>query len=280
MESSAVALTKLTVFSFVDALSDEDAFVHLAKALDDDALLAFMATAGVLRLRLLAEEIWLDKVTSLTLLYSGLAHLEQGADESPFAWYARCRRGVASGERMALAHARGEMPYLRMYGSFVDGIFTPSTPLRFPAPYGLIAEVVAYAARLGKLDAAMDGALMFASRPPNVDERFRAISRLVATAKSHGVAAPSNLRRLIEILEKVYTPSRAMVDSPATLAVSSSAMHELESAQQSHSEVRERVIRTLRLRLSRNQHELDRAVPVSCATMASGLSGFVAPAQS
>ena len=166
MAASAPKLVEL--FSI---LGRDELVLCIGALLDEVSVLNFMSTSSTLRARLLDDELWLDKLTVLANLYPGLAHLEQGGGESVFSWYMRWRRGISDAEHMARAHVNGERPYMRMYGTFQDGVFIPHTPLRLPATYGLIVETMHYCARSGKADPAYDAALMF-NAPEGADSSF------------------------------------------------------------------------------------------------------------
>ena len=261
MESSAVALTKLTVADCFAQLTDDDSLMYIAETLEDGALLTLMTASNALRHRLLVDDLWLNKISALAVLYPGIAHLERGEEERAFAWYMRWCRALASSERMARAHAKGEMPYMKMYGTFVDGQFVPSTPLRLPAPQGLVAELITYAVRLGKADRRQDAALMFENAPPNMDSSFGRIVEKSDEAVKRGVAAPAHLRRLVVFLETVYQPTTLVPASPLTSSTHSEVC-ELSmalAAEQAHSEVRERVLSNVRRRLKHTKEELKRA---------------------
>ena len=262
LESSAVALTKLTVADAISNIVNDDSLVSIATVLDDAALLKLMTTSSDLRTRLLNDEVWLARVTVLASLYLGTAHLERGADEAAFHWYARWHRALASAERMARAHVNGDRPYMQMYGTFVDGVFVSSTPLRLPAPYGLVAEVMDYVSRLGKVDAAMDGALLFKGADAHLAaSNFSAIHRRVKEARRRGVTLEKHLRKFVVLLETVYVPTSLASASPATTvaAGSSSDAGPYMGELQAHSEARERVLSVVRHRLTRTQQELARA---------------------
>ena len=115
--------------------------------LDETSLVSLMQTANSMQSQLLNDDLWLTRITVLTSLYPGAAHLERGAEESAYAWHRRYRRALVSASLMAEQNMRGDMPYMRMHGEFQSARFIAHTPLRLPAPYGLIAEVVRYAVR-------------------------------------------------------------------------------------------------------------------------------------
>ena len=58
-------------------------------------------------------------------------HLEQAIDESVFAWFWRCMCAVGNGVDLARRHARGEYPYLQLYGTVNNSMFTPHAVMRY-----------------------------------------------------------------------------------------------------------------------------------------------------
>ena len=87
----------------------------------------------------MTDDVWLDKLTTLSLQYPSLLHLEQAIDESVFAWFWRCMCAVGNGVDLARRHARGEYPYLQLYGTVNNSMFTPHAVMRFPVELGVIA---------------------------------------------------------------------------------------------------------------------------------------------
>lgn len=116
-----------------------DLFMGVVGALEDVSIVSLRATCTTLS-ELFGEDFWIAKVTSLLGTHAGLGHFERGENEPASNWYGRLTIGVMTAEAMAHAHAAGDQPYMKMYGSFVDNHFVPKTPLLLPAPYGLIAE--------------------------------------------------------------------------------------------------------------------------------------------
>eukprot|EP00966_Prymnesium_polylepis_P307088 7096516-Prymnesium_polylepis.1 len=63
------------------------------------------------------DDVWLTKLTALSLQYPSTAQLDQGSGETGFAWFWRCSRAIGSGDALARRHKGGEYPYLSLYGS-------------------------------------------------------------------------------------------------------------------------------------------------------------------
>lgn len=209
--------------------------------LDETSLDSLMQTANSMQSQLLNDDLWLTRITVLTSLYPGAAHLERGAEESAYAWHRRYRRALVSASLMAEQNMRGDMPYMRMHGEFQSARFIAHTPLRLPAPYGLIAEVVRYAAEIGMPDPAKDGSLMFENAPSGADMNFRYVVRKVADARADAVKNKT-VQRLATVLETEYRPRVAQLE-PNTQGTSTDAL-----ATAAHREARERVVRILRRR--------------------------------
>ena len=134
---------------------DAAALDYATEFLDDTSLLHFTQTSLSLRIRLLDDDTWLNKLTMLINMYPGVAHLEQGENEKAFSWYWRFRRALASAETMTRLHREGSRPYMLMHGTFtLSGTYVPCAPLRLPAPHGLIVEMMQYCKRLGMADSA------------------------------------------------------------------------------------------------------------------------------
>jgi hypothetical protein len=248
-------------------ISDELLNTSFVEHLDDTSLLLFMQTSRGMRARLIQDDDgWLNRLTLLSSLYPGVAYLERGLDEEAFFWYWRLRRALASAETMARLHREGMRPYMLMHGTFADGIFRPCSPLRLPAQQGLIAEVMSYAAIRGMKDPAKDAALMFINAPPNADGNFRAIQKSISLL----VQRERHLPQLQVALEKVYLPQLLVAEEPvgsgaassSAVQLASSSAVQLESTStvnEAQREARERVVRTLRVRVSRLNGELARA---------------------
>ena len=208
---------------------------------------------------LLNDDLWLTRLTVLTGMYPGAAHLERGDGESAYAWHGRYHRALASVSLMAQQHVDGSRPYMRMYGEFQDGRFIAHTPLRLPAPYGLVAEAVAYAAEIGMPDPAKDGSLMFENAPSSADANFRLIVKAVAEARGTAIKRAEYMQRLAVVLETEYRP-RAVAPNPKTPLTACEQPPFVEQ----HREARERVVRILRRRcghmsaaLAQAHHRID-----------------------
>ena len=97
----------------------------VALALEAVQLLPLRAVSTAWREVVSNEEIWLTKLTTLTLQYPSLGQLDQGAGESAFNWFWRSSRALGSRDVLARHHLRGEYPYLKLYGMVENYTFTP-----------------------------------------------------------------------------------------------------------------------------------------------------------
>ena len=191
----------------------------LAPALVPLELLTLRALSNEWRAVIGHDDVWLPKLTALALQYPALSHLEQASGESAFDWFWRCSRAVGAGDALALRHKRGEFPYLQLYGTVVNNLFTPHAEMRFPVEQGVIAELVDLMARSGKYaDPAYDATGSFVGTPEGIalDGSFRKIHAMIKE-KTWNVKE-DNLKDLPEILAKLYAPRRAPAGGGTSVA--------------------------------------------------------------
>eukprot|EP00966_Prymnesium_polylepis_P208339 4826291-Prymnesium_polylepis.2 len=204
-----------------------DAWVWgLAPALEPRELLALRALSNEWRAMITQDDVWMPKLTALALQYPALSHLDQASGESVFNWFWRCSRAVGAGDALALGHRRGEFPYLKLYGTVANNLFTPHAEMRFPVEQGVIAELIDLMARSGSCaDPAFDAASIFVGTPQGIalDGTFRKIHSVIKRGTAN--AREGELRGLPDMLAKLYAPRAAPAaagtsvgPSPATAA--------------------------------------------------------------
>ena len=88
----------------------------IAPALEADDLLPLRLVSRELQAAVMHNDVWLNKLTMLSLQYPSLLQMDQGSGESAFSWYWRCLRAVGAGDDLARRHVSGEYPYLQLYG--------------------------------------------------------------------------------------------------------------------------------------------------------------------
>ena len=165
----------------------------------------------------MTDDVWLNKLTMLSLQYPSLLHLEQATDESVFAWFWRCMSAVGTGLDLARRHARGDYPYLQLYGAVTGTSFTPYAEMRFQVELGVIAELIDIMSRSGKFaDPAFDATLVFQGSGAQLDAQFRRFHSTVKEARRR-TSKPAELERLADLLGKQYAP-RAVVAAPSSSA--------------------------------------------------------------
>jgi regulator of replication initiation timing len=177
----------------------------IAEALEIAGIVHLRAVSKSFHAMMSGENMWLDQLTLLSLSNPMLADLERGAEESAYAWYARCHAAVDYGNALAQRHKEGGLPYLELYGVVEGNNFTPHAELRFPMPWGFIAELVALKSRAGCRDAPYDALLCFPGAPASCDHTFRRVMREVKAATSR--ATLSDLRQLPDMLAKLFAPA-------------------------------------------------------------------------
>ena len=57
------------------------------------------------------DNMWLDRLTLLSLRHPTLADLVKGTEETAYAWYIRCHAAAANGSTLALQHKLGNQPF-------------------------------------------------------------------------------------------------------------------------------------------------------------------------
>mmetsp|Transcript_60060 Transcript_60060/g.133853 ORF Transcript_60060/g.133853 Transcript_60060/m.133853 type:complete len:115 (-) Transcript_60060:2038-2382(-) len=70
------------------------------------------AVSTSFRAMMSTDDVWLDRLTILTVSHPALSDLEKGADETAYAWYTRCYAAVDAGNALALGHLRDWCAYL------------------------------------------------------------------------------------------------------------------------------------------------------------------------
>jgi hypothetical protein len=202
------------------------------------------------------DDVWLPKLTALSLQYPFLSMLDQAIGESVFAWFWRCVRSVGSGDALARRHRRGEYPYLKLYGTVENNSFNPFASMQFPIEWGVIVELIDIMARSGKYsDPAMDASILFENAPPGVavDGTFRYIHAAVKKTRGglKGGLNGDHLGDLPKQLGKLYIPRSA--------AAAEASSSELEPATGPTDSIRSGGNPKLMLRLKRMNNELLRA---------------------
>jgi hypothetical protein len=193
--------------------------LEIASELEGADLAALRACCTAFRTIFADEDMWLNKLTALTLEYPTLSALVNGEGEPAFAWYGRCYAAVAGGRGLALAHKAGEMPFLKLYGSFDESTFTPHTPLAFPIECGVLAELATLNARAGKGDpSGMDLLAYFTGAPSTLDSTMRLLVKNIKAATQRATSV--DLRKLPDLLAERYAPPEQAVrrvDEPSAV---------------------------------------------------------------
>lgn len=198
------------------------------RRIDDDiwaSVASYLAPEDLLPVRLVSKEwrritsgasIWEDKLTTLIIQYPALARLDQGAEESIFSWYGRCRGLLGDINVHAARHRRGEYPYLELYGKVEGSNFSPFGKVQFPVEWGFISELVNLLLTRDPVpaDAFFDAAGFFDVLPGvQLDGSFRLIDKNIK--KEMRAASAGNLKRLPTLLSNLYAPKVLVALSPA-----------------------------------------------------------------
>lgn len=215
--------TTLNAIASFEAIPPDVWIWALAPVLEAAEVLPLRAVSTAWRQQMSDDDVWLTKLTALSLQYPSTSQLDQGSEETAFAWFWRCSRAIGSGDALARRHKAGEYPYLLLYGSVNSNTFSPFADMRFPIEQGAIAELIDLMSRSGSFaDPAFDAAQLFHGVPESVmiDGSFRLIHAAVKTKRA--AARENDLRALPELLAKLYSP-RSVVAAAASPAASSSA---------------------------------------------------------
>ena len=211
----------LSASEVFDAISVDIWAGPIAEMLEDSEIVRLRAVSTYFRTIASSDDIWLNRLTLLSLRHPILADVEQGAGESAYSWYARCYAAATDGDVLARRHRDGDFPYLKLYG-VVDGTsFTPYAELRFPIRQGFIAELITLKARAACRDPPLDALLCFPGAPTSSDAAFRLIAKKVHAARDSSRA--DDLRKLPDELAKLFAPKpradAASVAAPAPALV-------------------------------------------------------------
>ena len=199
----------------------------IAPALEADDLLPLRLVSRELQAAVMHNDVWLNKLTMLSLQYPSLLQMDQGSGESAFSWYWRCLRAVGAGDDLARRHVSGEYPYLQLYGEVTGNSFTPYADMRFPIVRGAIVELIDLMARSGRFaDPPMDAALLFSGTPVGVqvDSSFRRIHASIKEVRRNAHKQGTNMAMLSEMLAALYVPRPVAAaagssgDAPSTAA--------------------------------------------------------------
>ena len=194
-----------------EQISSEVWLETVADMLETPEIVRMRAVSVSFRTMWRSDDLWLDKLTLLALQHPTLADLEQGASESAYNWYKRCNAAAADGVALALAHKRGEQPYLAMYGIVDGSSFTPHATLRFQIPRGFIAELITLKAAAGCRDPPMDALECFEGAPPTSDGAFRLIQKTAKEALRMGCSL-KRPQGLPNLLASTYAPQPRKVE--------------------------------------------------------------------
>ena len=243
----------MTASAAFDAISNDVWTTSFAPQLEATAILPMLAVNHEWRTLMKDDDVWLNKLTVLVMQYPALESMDQGSEESAFAWFWRCYGAVGSAELLARRHFNGEYPFLHLHGKVEATGFTPHSQLSFPVEYGVIAELVDLLARGGAArHPAFDATLMFSGAPPGValDGSFGRIHKQVHAERNK--ASKSDLKGLPSLLCKVYAPRAAGGGGAASSALVDATPHTAPATAAAGSDA-------LRRRLSRMTTELTRA---------------------
>ena len=177
----------------------------IAEALEIVGIVQLRAVSKSFHATMSDDDMWLDRLTLLSLSNRILADLDRDAEERAYAWYARCHAAVDYGNTLARHHKESGIAYLELYGVVNGTTFTPHAELRFPIPRGFISELVALKARAGCRDPPYDALLCFPGAPAGCDMTFRRVSKEVMAATSR--ATLSDLRDLPDVLARSFEPA-------------------------------------------------------------------------
>ena len=237
----------------LDAVPGEVWLYLVASHFEVAEILPLRAVSTAWRAMATHDDVWLNKLTVLSLQFPTLSQLDRAVGEAAFHWFSRCWCAICSGDALAERHRRREFPYLQLYGAVNGTTFTPFAPLCFPIQKGVIAELIELMARSTQYaDPPHDASLRFDGLPPGVqiDSAFRVIFDAVKAERQ--ASRPGKLRRLPEMLAEMYAPRGAALGD----AGSSSSSEPLTSPPSRPSA---NGAPKLRLRLQRMSAELSRA---------------------
>jgi hypothetical protein len=178
-----------------------------AEHLDDAGLVKMRSLSKAYKLMFGSDDLWLDRLTLLSIRFPIIADLAKGAEETVMAWYGRCSIACDDGTALAIKHVENKsasQAYLELFGNVDGNSFTPFATLQFPIPRGFIYELIALKGRAGCSDPPMDALLCFPGAPASADGAFR-----FAFTKIKKLRAPctkDNLRTLPDELASMYAP--------------------------------------------------------------------------
>jgi hypothetical protein len=88
----------------------------IAEALEIGGIVHLRAVSKSFSAMMMSDELWLDRLTLLSLSNPVLADLDRGAEETAYAWYVRCHAAVDDGHTLARRHKESGIAYLQLYG--------------------------------------------------------------------------------------------------------------------------------------------------------------------
>ena len=98
--------TKGNVIVTLASIPSDVLVLELASQLDVAEIVRLRAMCKHFHHEMLAEEIWLNKLTVLCMKYPVVDRMDRAPDETAFAWYARCQSAVTDIDTIAQKHLR------------------------------------------------------------------------------------------------------------------------------------------------------------------------------
>ena len=204
MLPTKVATWTTSTFEAFQAIGSDVWIGPIVETFEEFDITRLRAVSKSFRIMMSDDDLWLDKLTMLSIRHPSLADVAKGDAESCYDWYGRCCSAADDECSLALRHKKGERPYLKLYGKIDGSTFTPYAPLGFPVPRGLIAELIVFKAEHSCKDAPMDALEMFSGAPKSADHAFRKISKKIFEVTRR--ALPTDLRSLPDDLAELYAP--------------------------------------------------------------------------
>lgn len=205
MLQTAYTQSKLNAGAALDAFPLEIWTLSISTFLEVAEILPMRAVSREWKEHMTHDDVWLAKLTALTLQVPALTELDQGPEESAFEWYRRCQRSVGSVQDLAVRHLKGEFPFLQLHGCITGNTFTPFGTLRLPLEWGVIAELIMLQARAGAAHPPFDAALLLDGvSAHSICTTFTHIASTLKEARRR--ASATDLRQLPELLSRRFCP--------------------------------------------------------------------------
>jgi FtsZ-binding cell division protein ZapB len=213
-----VPVAKPAALAYAETIRTEEIMLVLSFLAPEDALRARAASTTWRRLAS-DDDVWRSFFGELLAAFTAVSSWPaRGPHESCARWYFRCRAYARWAQGAGESYDAGLFPYLNMHGTLTGSgaelVFEPDAPLAFPAPHGLLAELVRLERRRGASNTESFACATsyfnhISGVPASLRIRIKGCFDLIGAWKSnHGVDALSRL------LAAQYTPATTVAAPP------------------------------------------------------------------